>query len=98
MITKLDSWPVDVIRGCSHILSAKNGGGPDGLVLYSYKGPGEHVTLSLRACETNSFCFQLYWLIELYMGHIRLDCGKAVTVRLNSKLFSERKLHKIEPL
>ena len=47
------------------------------LVLYSYEGPGKHVTLSLRACETNLFCVQLYWLIELYMGHISLDCKKS---------------------
>ena len=50
------------------------------LVLYSYEGPGKHVTLSLRACETNLFCVQLYWLIELCMGPISLDCKKSERV------------------
>ena len=48
------------------------------LVLYSYEGPGKHVALSLRACETKLIFFQLYWLIELYTSHISLDCGKSV--------------------
>jgi hypothetical protein len=39
----------------------------EGLLLYSYEGPGKDVTLSLRACATNSFCFQLNWLMELYV-------------------------------
>ena len=49
-----------------------------GLVLYSYEGPGKHVTLSLRACVKKTYFFQLHWLMELNEGHISQDCRKSV--------------------